>query len=73
MIRKQAWPFFRTICGVRLSKELEEPKGPKGLATCSKVQIFFSVNLGVDREENTWSDAFQAGSSHRLLLQSGDT
>ena len=30
MIRKEAWPFYRTISGVRLCWELEEPKGPTG-------------------------------------------
>jgi len=30
VVRKEAWPFYRTISGVRLSWELEEPKGPKG-------------------------------------------
>jgi len=25
----EAWPFYRTIPGVRLCWELEEPKGPK--------------------------------------------
>ena len=30
MIRKEAWSFYRTISGVRLCWELEEPKGPKG-------------------------------------------
>jgi len=29
VIRKEAWPFYRTISGVRLFWELEEPKGPK--------------------------------------------
>jgi len=33
VIRKEAWPFYRTISGVRLCWELEEPKGPKGWAT----------------------------------------
>ena len=28
-IRKEAWPFYRTISGVRLCWELEEPQGPK--------------------------------------------
>ena len=28
MIRKEAWSFYRTIFGVRLCWELEEPKGP---------------------------------------------
>ena len=30
VIRKEAWPFYRTISGVRLYRVLEEPKGPKG-------------------------------------------
>jgi len=29
-IRKDAWPFYRTISGARLYWVLEEPKGPKG-------------------------------------------
>ena len=29
VIRKEAWPFYRTSSGVRLCWELEEPKGPK--------------------------------------------
>jgi len=28
--RKEAWPFYRTITGVRLCWELEEPKEPLG-------------------------------------------
>ena len=28
----KGWPFYRTISGVRLCWELEEPKGPKGPA-----------------------------------------
>jgi len=31
VIRKEAWPFYRTSSGVRLCWEHEEPKGPKGL------------------------------------------
>ena len=30
VIRKEAWPFYRTISGVRQCWELEQPKGPKG-------------------------------------------
>jgi len=30
VIRKEAWPFYITISGVRLYWVLEEPKGPKG-------------------------------------------
>ena len=29
MIGKEAWSFYRTISGVRLCWELEEPNGPK--------------------------------------------
>ena len=30
MIRKEAWPFYRTSSGVCLCWDLEEPEGPKG-------------------------------------------
>ena len=30
VIRKEAWPFYRTIFGVHLCKKLEESKGPTG-------------------------------------------
>ena len=30
VIRKEAWPFYRTISGIRLYWVFEEPKGPKG-------------------------------------------
>ena len=30
MIRKEAWIFYRSISGVRLCWELEEPQGPEG-------------------------------------------
>jgi len=30
VIRKEAWPFYRTISRVHLCWELEEPKGPEG-------------------------------------------
>ena len=30
VIRKEAWSVYKTISGVRLFWELEEPKGPKG-------------------------------------------
>ena len=33
MIRKEACSFYRTISGVRLCWELEEPKGRKGPAS----------------------------------------
>ena len=37
MIRKEAWPFYKT--GVRLCWELEEPKGPKGGLLISEVPL----------------------------------
>ena len=30
VIRKEAWSFYRTISGIHLCWELEEPDGPKG-------------------------------------------
>ena len=30
VIRKEAWSFYRTISGVCLCCQLEEPEGPKG-------------------------------------------
>ena len=30
VIQKEAWPFYKTIPGVRVCWELEEPEGPKG-------------------------------------------
>ena len=33
VILKEAWPFYRTILGVRLCWELEEDKEPKGPLT----------------------------------------
>jgi hypothetical protein len=30
VIRKETWPFYRTISGVRLCWELGRPKGPEG-------------------------------------------
>ena len=40
VIRKEALPFYRTLSGVRLCWELEEPKGHKGRgASCSQVYI----------------------------------
>ena len=30
VIRKEAWPFYRTSSGVRICWELEESKGPEG-------------------------------------------
>ena len=46
VIRKEAWPFYRTISGVRLCWELEEPKGPKGpSAPISAGFVLGQVNL----------------------------
>ena len=37
VIRKEAWPCYRTISGVRLCWELEEPKGTKAGGELSKL------------------------------------
>ena len=42
VIRKEAWPFYRTISGVRLCWELENPKGPKGHRSAPD-QLFYTV------------------------------
>ena len=39
VIKNEAWSFYRTISGVRLCWELEEPYGPKGRATHSEVVL----------------------------------
>ena len=49
VIRKEAWPLYRTISGVRLCWKLEEPKGPKGQkAKMLSLQSFLQkgVSLG---------------------------
>ena len=43
VIRKEAWPFYRTISGVRLCWELEEPKGPKGLHEWNTGRIVVAI------------------------------
>ena len=44
MVRKEAWPFYRTLFGVRLRWELEQPKGPKGAgANCAVKLITESI------------------------------
>ena len=45
MIRKEAWPFYRTSSGVRLCWELEEPKGPKG---CREDEGHLAAHVGGD-------------------------
>ena len=32
VIRKEAWPFYRTISGVRLCEELEKPEGHRSFS-----------------------------------------
>ena len=39
VIRKEAWPFYRTISGFRLCCELEEPEGPKGYTAAILVRV----------------------------------
>ena len=42
VIRKEAWSFYRTISGVRLCWELEEPEGPKGGSAAEHQRIAIS-------------------------------
>jgi len=49
-IRKEAWPFYRTIAGVRLCWELEEPKGPKG---CDGLRV--EALVGEEHAIERWS------------------
>ena len=47
VIRKEAWPFYRTIFGVRLCWELEEPEGPTGLfQSLQRTRVVDSVGHG---------------------------
>ena len=43
VIRKEAWPFYRTSSGVRLCWELEEPKGPKGGTRATSTYAWFDI------------------------------
>ena len=42
---KEAWPFYRTISGVRLCWELEEPKGPQEFFRSTPQMTAFSADL----------------------------
>jgi len=46
VIRKEAWSFYRTISGVRLCWELEEPKGPNGS------EAFINTSMAVVQARN---------------------
>ena len=50
MIRKEAWPFYRTISGVRLCWELEEPKEPGGWTHGFQNRPFSSLEWNASRE-----------------------
>ena len=43
VIRKEAWPVYRTSSGVRLCWELEEPKGPKGLTALASMLVRLGI------------------------------
>jgi len=70
VIRKEAWPFYRTISGVRLYWELEEPKGPKG-SNCPGIKSTLSHHstrshiLGENRQGETTASARMASSAPR--------
>jgi hypothetical protein len=67
VIRKEAWPSYRTISGVRLCWELEEPKGPKGLwafRRLSTPSAFWAISgagsvLSLDRNKATLKRGFK--------------
>ena len=46
VIRKEAQSFYRTISGVRLCWELEEPKGPEGSMAFLQNQFRCPPSLG---------------------------
>ena len=69
VIRKEAWPFYRTISGVRLCWELEEPKGPKSVvgACWEKLKPKGPKDLEVIREE-AWP-CYRTSSGVRLCWE----
>ena len=63
VIRKEAWPFYRSVPGVRLCWELEEPRGPKGpkrnattLKHCDPTQAKTGKTLGILPVQDDRSD-----------------
>ena len=54
VVRKEGWPFYRTISGVRLYWVLEEPKGPKG-----------QPPPGTTYAEKLWEEGPSAGAADR--------
>ena len=54
VLRKEAWPFYRTISGVRLYWVLEQPKGPKG-----------QPPPGTTNAEKPWEEGPSAGAADR--------
>ena len=40
VIRKEAWPFYRTISGVRLCWELDEPEAPERSQAACQEDVF---------------------------------
>ena len=56
VIRKEAWPLYRTISGVRLCWELEEPKGFKG--RCRPCCSFLNREGSAFKEENSCSTMY---------------
>ena len=46
VIRKEAWPFYRTISGVRLCWDLEEPEEPEGFSDLQGMQYWITTGSG---------------------------
>jgi len=65
VIRKEAWPFYRTIPGVRLCWKLEEPKGPKGaIVSCP---IVGGPSVESQKEPFSLFSALQGYLAHKKL------
>ena len=59
---KEAWPFYRTISGVRLCWELEQPKGPPVI-----LGVLRAVPALVVRQYATNLSAFVRGHERRAI------
>ena len=60
VIRKEAWSFYRTISGVRLCWELEEPQGPKTPAPKR-----LSTSIGDPRKNEAMARPEESGEHRR--------
>jgi hypothetical protein len=66
VIRKEAWPFYRTISGVHLCWELEELKGPK--CTISGVRLCWELEEPEGPKRHVIKDLEKSERKHGLFL-----